>query len=347
MMIFQNTHIDTYTPYTIHAIQPEYPTNRTFAILKVKKKLTETTKPQKTSSRSSNMSVPTWLITGASSGFGEAIAKEALSRGHTVIATARSANSLKHLAELGAKTMALDVTASDAELASKMAEIGTVTHVLNAAGYLLEAAMEEATAAESEAIYRTNVLGAVNITKAVMPGLRAVAADGSAGVQPVIAHFGSLGSWIGGAAVAHYCSTKWAVSGLCEGIREEVSEFGIAACTIEPGYFRTEILNTAGGKSRRVQASEPKSDIYGEDSAVGKYKAALELSNNKQPGDVLKGAKVTVDVLTKTGVAEGKEIPPRLVLGSDAVDVIRKKCQETLKLLEEWEDIAKSTGYDE
>ncbi|KAI6366725.1 hypothetical protein MCOR25_005091 [Pyricularia grisea] len=293
------------------------------------------------------MSTPTWLITGASSGFGEAIAKEALSRGHTVIATARSANSLKHLAELGAKTMALDVTASDAELASKMAEIGRVTHVLNTAGYLLEAAVEEATAAESEAIYRTNVLGAVNITKAAMPGLRAVAAEGAAGgVQPVVAHFGSLGSWIGGAAAAHYCSTKWAVSGLCEGIRDEVAEFGIAACAIEPGYFRTEILNTASGKSRRVQASEPKTDVYGEDTAVGKYKAALEAYNNKQPGDVVKGAKVTVDVLTKTGVAEGKEIPPRLVLGSDVVDVIRKKCQDTLKLLEEWEDIAKSTDYE-
>ncbi|TLS23012.1 uncharacterized protein PpBr36_05631 [Pyricularia pennisetigena] len=293
------------------------------------------------------MSTPTWLITGASSGFGEAIAKEALSRGHNVIATARSADSLKHLAELGAKTMALDVTASDAELASKVAEMGTVTHVCNAAGYLLEAAVEEATAAESDAIFRTNVLGAVNITKAVMPRLREVAGGAVAGVQPVIAHFGSLGSWIGGAACAHYCSTKWAVSGLTEAIREEVAEFGVAACVIEPGYFRTEILNTTGGKNRRVQASEPKSDVYGENTAVGKYKTALELYNNKQPGDVVKGAKVTVDVLTGTGVAEGKEIPPRLVLGSDAVDVIRKKCQDTLKLLEEWEDTAKSTDYSE
>jgi NADP-dependent 3-hydroxy acid dehydrogenase YdfG len=92
--------------------------------------------------------VPVWLITGSTSGFGQAIARTALSRGHKVIATARDASKLKALKESGAETLSMDVTA-DLETLRKIAEdangkFGRVTHLVNAAGYILEGAVEEA-----------------------------------------------------------------------------------------------------------------------------------------------------------------------------------------------------------
>lgn len=88
-----------------------------------------------------------WFITGASSGFGKSIALEALRRGHKVIASARSATKLGELKEAGAIVMDVDVTSDDETLASKLAEAnsayGKITHVVNAAGYILEGAVEE------------------------------------------------------------------------------------------------------------------------------------------------------------------------------------------------------------
>ncbi|KAL8400095.1 hypothetical protein RB594_000484 [Gaeumannomyces avenae] len=312
---------------------------------------------------SSSSSTPVWFITGASSGFGEAVAKEALARGHRVVASARSATSLAGLAAAGAAVMAVDVTAPDAELAAKLAEAaavhGTITHVLNAAGYILEGAVEEASAAESAAMFNTNVQGAVNISKAAIPHLRRAAAAAAASSAadssssspsrptPVLANFGSLGSWFGSPACAHYCASKWAVSGLSEGLAAELAGLGIAATVVEPGYFRTGFLNTAasGSKERRVRTAGPLPDVYGPGTAVGAIRGALEGYDNGQPGDVVKGARVIVDVLTGTGVGSGRQIPPRIVLGTDALEGIRKKCEETLALLKEWEDVARSTDY--
>lgn len=164
----------------------------------------------------------------------------------------------------------------------------------------------------------------------------------------MLANFGSLGSWRGGPACAHYCLSKWAVSGLAEGLAAELADFGVAATVIEPGYFRTGFLNTAdgaAGRNRRVRTATPLPGVYGAGTAVAAVKAALDAYDDSQPGDVVRGAKVIVDVLTGTGVGEGRDVPVRLVLGTDALDAIRKKCEETLALLREWEDVARSTDY--
>ncbi|TEA10579.1 Oxidoreductase BOA17 [Colletotrichum sidae] len=99
------------------------------------------------------MDSPVWFITGASSGFGLEIAKEALARGHRVIATARNPSKLSSLASAGADVMALDVRADEAAVASAVDEAfalhGKITHVVNSAGYALEADVEEASAQEA------------------------------------------------------------------------------------------------------------------------------------------------------------------------------------------------------
>lgn len=290
------------------------------------------------------MADPVFLITGASSGFGKHTALEALKRGHKVIATARSASRLGELKEAGAAVLDLDVTAPeevlDARLKAANDVYGRITHVVNCAGYILEGAVEEVSQAEIAAVFATNVLGAANISRAAAPFLREAAA---ANHQCAIAHFGSLGSWSSGPGVALYCSTKFAVTGLTEGLIGELKPFGVDVCAIEPGYFRTGFLNVDSGSVHRVQAARDLA-VY-DNTPAHEVRKGLEQYNNAQPGDVTKGARVIVDVLTKRGVAAGSEIPVRLVLGSDCVEVIRQKIRETEKILEEWEAIARTTDY--
>lgn len=151
-----------------------------------------------------------------------------------------------------------------------------------------------------------------------------------------IALFGSVGSWHGGPAAGMYCATKWAVSGLAESLRTEVADFGIGVTVIEPGYFRTGFLNTGG----RVLTQERIQDYNG--STVGATRAILDQYNNNQPGDPAKGAKVIVDVFSTD---KPKELPVRLVLGSDARKSIEEKCRDTLKYLEESKERIDQTDF--
>ncbi|KAJ3558746.1 hypothetical protein NPX13_g9649 [Xylaria arbuscula] len=159
-----------------------------------------------------------------------------------------------------------------------------------------------------------------------------------------IANFGSVGSWHGGPVFSHYCASKWAVTGYTESVYEEVKPFGINAIVIEPGYFRTGFLNDQGNNRKTV--SNPLVEEY-KGTAVEATRNALDAVNNHQPGDVNKGAKVIVDVLTGSGSAAGKEIPIRIVLGRDCMQGIKAKIARTEKLLKEWEDVIVSTDHDD
>lgn len=154
----------------------------------------------------------------------------------------------------------------------------------------------------------------------------------------VIAQFGSIGSWHGTPAGGIYCGTKWAISGITESLRTEVAQLGIDVCCIEPGYFRTGFLNPGA----RLQTQARIKDY--DDTAVGQVRALFEERNNKQLGDIEKGAKVIFDVLTKKNV---REIPVRLALGTDAYESITGKCDETKKLLDEWKDVTSQTDHEE
>ncbi|KAK0618429.1 hypothetical protein B0T17DRAFT_338018 [Bombardia bombarda] len=291
-----------------------------------------------------------WFITATSSGFGKAIAQEGLRRGHKVIATARDSSKLGELKAAGAVVMDLDVTSDEETLSAKLAEAnaiyGKITHVVNPAGYILEGAIEEASQKEVLAHFNTNVFGTFNMARAAVPHLREAAKTGT---HVALANFGSLGSWWSGPAVAHYCSTKYAVTGLSEGLVDELKPFGIDVCVVEPGYTRTGFLATgaANGDSsadHRVQTKRVL-PVY-DGTPVEAVRNAMNAYNGNQPSDVDKCAKLIVDVLTKTGVAEGKEVPVRLPLGEDTVATIRKKCEDTLKLVAEWEAVSVATGFD-
>lgn len=181
------------------------------------------------------------------------------------------------------------------------------------------------------------MFGVANVTRNVLHLMRPRR-------EGVIANFGSLGSWRGGPSWGYYAATKWAMTGLTESLYEEVQSLGISAVIIEPGYFRTGFLNQGGGN--RLAAANPLTEEY-KGTAVQQVKDALNVVDNNQPGDVEKGARVIVDVLTKTGVSNGRDIPMRLVLGRDAMEVIQDKIARTQATIKEWEDVIVSTDHDD
>lgn len=281
---------------------------------------------------------PVWFITAASSGFGKYVALEALSRGHRVIASARNVDKIADLKEAGAHTMALDVTAPLSELQKIAKEAnekyGYINHLMNCAGYILIGAVEETSPEEDLRAFQVNVLGNLNVSKAFLPYIRATTG------HRTVSLYGSLGSWEGGAGYGIYTSVKFAVSGVAESMYEELKPLGINVTCIEPGYFRTGFLNPGA----RMHSQKTIKDY--DDSIVGEMRKLIGQIDNNQKGDVKKGAKVIVDVLTMSGAAEGKEVPIRLPLGPDCFKVIRGKCERTEKLLQELEGIATHTDHD-
>lgn len=288
---------------------------------------------------------PVWFITAASSGFGHATALQALSLGHTVIATARSASRIQDLADAGAHTIAFDVSSplASIEAVAKdiFAKFGRVDYLVNVAGFILEGSVEETSPQEVLDSFTTNVFGVMNTVKAFLGGMRAQDM-GVNGRRGTIVTFGSLGSWNGGANYAVYAMTKACVSSLAESLSAELAPFAIAATVVEPGYFRTGFLNPGARTSTalRLPAYEDPS------TPTGQTRRALATTDGKQLGDVKKGAEVLVDVLTGKKT-KGEELPVRIVLGSDAVAYIRGKCERTMGLLDEWKDVAESTDHKE
>ncbi|KAI1283624.1 estradiol 17-beta-dehydrogenase [Xylaria sp. FL0933] len=282
-----------------------------------------------------------WFIVGASSGFGRAIAHEALSRGDKVAAASRDPTKMTSLESAGAMTLKFDVTSDDAVVMDTMQKVvnvyGKITHCVNAAGYLLEGVIEAASQEEVNRIMATNVLGTITVSRCALRFLRPQGFG-------IIANFGSLASWEGGLAYGYYSTTKWAVSGFTESLNMECRPLGIAAVVIEPGYFRTEVLNEGG--SHRLLMREQLESEYAEVGLAAQKEAIIKMNNN-QLGDVTKGAKVIVDVLTQAGVGSGREIPLRLVLGSDALKGIRNKIKATEMLLRQWEDVIIRTDHDD
>lgn len=284
-------------------------------------------------------SKPIWFITGASGGFGNAIAKEALRRGHKVIATARKTSSMADLSAAGASVLALDITSDDAAIATVAKEAnsiyGGITHLVNCVGYILEGMIEETSTQEVYDAFNTSVFGTLRVIRAVLPYIR----ETSSAVPKVVANTGSSGSWTAWPSTGIYCGTKWAISGLTEGLAAELAPHGIKAVIIEPGTFRTDFHSSDRRKTadRRLPVYKKMRDtIHG----------YMNQAHGTQPGDVEKAGRTIIDVLTASGSAEGRELPVRLLLGSDCLNVVEGKCKDTLKIIGEWSAIIKSTDHD-
>ncbi|KAJ3033401.1 hypothetical protein HDV00_006367 [Rhizophlyctis rosea] len=285
----------------------------------------------------SNSTENVWLITGTSSGFGRELTLQALSKGQKVIATARDISRLSNLVAKGAHALTLDVTSSPEAIQKVIDEAigvyGRIDILVNNAGYLIAGAVEESSHEETLRLWSTNVFGALNVTNALLPHLRSRRTG-------TIATIGSIGGYTGTAGGGPYCVTKWALAGYSETLHAELKPLGIKVICIEPGYFRTELLKPG---NRQYTAKR----ISDYDATAGAVRDLLNQVDGNQLGDPVKGCKVIVDLLTGTGVAEGRELPMRITLGSDSFAYVRAQAERNLKMLEVWGDVIGSTDHDD
>ncbi|MYM68872.1 SDR family NAD(P)-dependent oxidoreductase [Pseudoduganella sp. FT55W] len=273
-----------------------------------------------------------WFITGASRGFGVLTARKALERGDFVVATARDPEAVT--AALGEHpnllALRLDVKLeAQAIVAAQqaVARFGRIDVLVNNAGYGLLGAVEEANAEEVRALYETNVFGLLNVTRAVLPVMRK---QGSGHVMNI----SSVGGYSSYAGWGVYGSTKFAVEGLSEAMSIELEPLGIQVTVVEPGFFRTDFLDTTSLVSTRDRI-----DSYA--ATVGAMRDFAAGANHAQPGDPVKLAGALLQL------ADSDKPPVRLQLGSDTVQRVRAKNQFVEKEMAEWIDLATSTDHDD
>ncbi|ELW9527045.1 oxidoreductase [Burkholderia cenocepacia] len=268
------------------------------------------------------------LITGVSSGFGRALAQEALAAGHTVIGTVRSAQAARDFEALSAQAAVarvLDVTdfaRIDGVVADIEANVGPVDVLVNNAGYGHEGILEEAPLDELRRQFDVNVFGAVAMMKAVVPFMRERR-------HGRILNITSMGGHITMPGIAYYCGSKFALEGISETLGKELAPFGIAVTAVAPGSFRTD---WAG----RSMARTPRS-IADYDALFDPIRRAREEKSGKQPGDPAKAARAMLAVIA------ADHPPAHLLLGSDALRLVRNKLAALDDEIRAWEAVTVST----
>jgi NAD(P)-dependent dehydrogenase (short-subunit alcohol dehydrogenase family) len=268
-----------------------------------------------------------WLITGCSSGFGRAIAEAARTQGDRVVATARRPEALADLAGDDVLVVALDVTRQDhidAAVQAALDRFGRIDVLVNNAGSGSVGAVEELEMDDLRALMDTMFFGAVALTKAVLPHMRA-RGDGA------IVQISSQGGQLAPAGFGAYCAAKFALEGLSEALAGEVAPLGIRTLIVEPGAFRTGLLGASLHRSREI-------DAYAD--TVGSTRAYVDATGGTEPGDPHKAAAAILAAL------DAPQPPLRLALGADAVEAIRAKHERLRADLDGWEATSRGTGFD-
>lgn len=270
----------------------------------------------------------TLFITGVSSGFGQALAKQALAEGHRVIGTVRSESAVATFEALSperAHGMVLDVTdfeAIDSVVAAVEKSYGPVDVLVNNAGYGHEGVFEESPLAQMRHQFDVNVFGAVAVMKAFVPYFRQRRAGH-------IVNITSMGGYITMPGIAYYCGSKFALEGISDTLSKELAPFNIFVTAVAPGSFRTD---WAGRSMQRTPRS-----ISDYDASFDPVRKAREEKSGQQLGDPQKAARAMLTLIATSAP------PAHLLLGSDAVALVRDKLQRTVESIEQWQALSCST----
>jgi NAD(P)-dependent dehydrogenase (short-subunit alcohol dehydrogenase family) len=268
------------------------------------------------------------LITGVSSGFGRALAQQALAAGYTVVGTVRSDDArraFEALAPQAAIGRVLDVTdfeRIDRVVADLEASVGPVDVLVNNAGYGHEGIVEESPLAELRRQFDVNVFGAVAMMKAVVPFMRTRR-------RGRILNITSMGGHVTMPGIAYYCGSKFALEGISEALGKELAPFGVAVTAVAPGSFRTD---WAGRSMTRTPRS-----IADYDALFDPVRQARERNSGRQLGDPVKAAQAMLAVI------EADAPPAHLLLGSDALRLVRAKWAALQDDISAWEPLTVST----
>ena len=267
------------------------------------------------------MAAKVWFITGTSRGFGRVWAEAALARGDLVAATARNIDALSPLTErYGKQVMAitLDVTNKtdvDGAIAEAHARFGRLDVVINNAGYGLFGTIEEVSEAQARAQIETNLFGALWVTQAALPIMRA---QGSGHIIQV----SSIGGVNAFPTVGLYHASKWGLEGFSQALAAEVAGFGIKVTVVEPGGYATDW----GGTSAIRATAMP---VY--DGARARIAA---FRSNSAPGD----PDATGPAILK--VVDAQDPPLRIFFGSSGLPMTRAEYGRRIETWEKWSAVS-------
>jgi NAD(P)-dependent dehydrogenase (short-subunit alcohol dehydrogenase family) len=271
----------------------------------------------------------TWLITGCSTGFGRELARVVLSHGQRVVATARNIDKLTEFTnDPNALACALDVTDRaqiDRVVAQAEAHFGGIDVLVNNAGYLYFSAIESGNDEDIRAIFETNFFGALNLIKAVLPGMRARR-------HGHIVNISSTGGQVSFPGVGYYNSTKFALEGMSEALSKECATLGIRVLIVEPGPFRTEWA----GSSFKVGPDFPADYL---DTVGARLQLIQSIDGSKAPGDPVRGSEAIYSAVLASNP------PLRLVLGRSGYDMLYIKTKTLALELESWRDLSLSADH--
>jgi NAD(P)-dependent dehydrogenase (short-subunit alcohol dehydrogenase family) len=273
----------------------------------------------------------TWIITGSSRGLGRSLTEAVLAAGDNVAATARNTADLDELVVKYPDTIypvKLDVTNNDevqAAIENTIARFGRIDVLVNNAGFGITGATEAYTKAQVSSQLATNLFAPIEITRAVLPYMRK---QGSGRILQI----SSIGGRRGSVGVSVYQAAKFGLSGFAEALNEEVRPLNIFVTAVEPGGFRTDWASSSMTYAPKVEGYENTTDKRAEYFASGKFMPI---------GDPDKAAKVML------ALAGHPNPPVHLVLGSEAIKMLKQADAARATEMEQWMDVSVSTDADE
>jgi NAD(P)-dependent dehydrogenase (short-subunit alcohol dehydrogenase family) len=259
-----------------------------------------------------------YLITGCSSGFGSSIAQYLLEHGQIVIATARNQSTVSHFQEKypdRALSLPLDITdqvSVDAAIEASLKRFQRIDVLINNAGNAIYGLAEFTSENEIRSQMETNFFGTVRLTQAVLPIMRKQSSGN-------IIQFSSVSGQNGSTCLPFYCASKFALEGFSEALAREVVGFNVRVTIIEPGAFKTDMMNKSFVPIEHKEIPAP-------------YSA---------PGDPMKAAAVIYQLV------QSDSPPLRLPLGADAFQTISSHVEQQLRELKKWERVSRSTNFDD
>jgi NAD(P)-dependent dehydrogenase (short-subunit alcohol dehydrogenase family) len=274
--------------------------------------------------------MPTWLITGCSTGLGRALAEAVIGAGHNAVVTARDVAKVADLAEATpgrVLAVALDVT-KPAQVTSAVQQaeerFGGVDVLVNNAGYGYRAAVEEGDDAAVRTLFETHFFGAVAMIKAVLPGMRARRSG-------AIVNISSIGATVTPVGSGYYSAAKAAIEGISGALRGELAPLGISVTVVEPGAFRTDFAGRSLAQSAMVI------DDYA--ATAGQRRKENDTMDGSQAGDPAKAASAII------AAVESSDPPGFLLLGPDALGFYRYVADARAAEIAKWEQLTSGTDF--
>jgi len=272
-----------------------------------------------------------WFVTGAGRGLGVEIARKALAEGHSVVATGRNPEGVvKAIGEHeNLLAVALDITDPQAAVAAAQAAVerfGSIDVLVNNAGNFYAGYFENISPDHFRAQMETNFFGPLNVTRSILPVMRAQR-------RGQVITVTSLAGLIGQEFVVAYAASKFALEGWMESLRFDVAPFGIDTMVVEPGFFRTELLVEGASTVWPTLVV----DDYAE--RTEQTVAAWSRMNGSQGGDP---AKLAAAIVT---LSDSPDLPLRFVAGADAMAAVEAKLQAIQEQVDARRDLSASLSF--